>query len=430
MATKIAKTKTIKSKTSTVKTPIKPRVVAKKTTLTPPSFQSTVNTIDHSTLKNIKPKKKKKYPLIGLALMAFLITIIALLVIIYQNKNEWQKFGGNMVNEKINKAIDNLVLPQIVSDKIIANGNYALLPNCWSPEGKKLFVQKNDGENITLEIFDLENNTTTPVAVDQNQADLSLVWLDENSISIGDEIISLVNGENENAPDIAEENINDFQGFSKVISDSKKNDYSVTYKISPNQEYLAYVSEKENHLWVRQKNMDDVAFDLGQINTNENNLPKIQWSKDSQYLIIDQNEVFDAINKKTILPYLENQNDQRKTLLSADQTKFLVIEKLNNQIPKIYLINIEGYKKINILNADNLDLSTKEIAASFSDNSQYLAFALEKQLWLAETKTGKAKILKTADSNYQNIYFSPNSLKIAYTLDSGELGIIEFSWLK
>lgn len=436
MPSKITKTKVnvkitdkkksaIKSKTLT-KMPIKPRVVRKKIELTPPSFQSTVSIPSGFTPKKTNRKNKKKYPLVGLALMAFLVTIISLLFVIYQNKSQWNKFAGNKAEEKITKAVDSLILPEIISDNLIASEKYFLNSNCWSPNGKKLLLLEEDGKNSNYKIFDLKNNTSTAFVLNQNQSNLNLDWLDDNFLLNKNEIIPLTEEDAEDK-EIEQNDINDFEKFEEILSQSLKNKSDLIYQISPNKEYLAYISNDQNHLRLMQKNLENSDFDFGSVRTNQDGtLPKIQWSENSQYLIIGQNEMFDAINKKIILPRMEDQNEKRIVQISPDQTKISVIQKSNDQNVKIYLINIDGYKEKNIFTTK--DSESNLISASFSGNSRYLAFAYKKQLWLAETKTGKAKLLKSLDKNYQSIFFSPDDLSIAYALESGEIGLISLDW--
>jgi len=466
MPSKISKPKTNAKKTAPVKTNVKRKTTTKFSAfnknleITPPSFQSTTNSEIARNKSCCNRKDKKKYPIIGLALIAMLVTIIALIWIINDSQKQFEKFSIDKIEEKIPKANDVIVLPKIVSDTPLATGVFYITGQPWSPDGNKIYLAENGPnmeiglpEYITYHIFDFTTNTTSPTGIKNGLEDLPPIWQENNSLLANKSIYDLADLSKVVSEKVAPVNLEGFELLDEVIyvnknDDSKINDVE-NLSISPNGKWAAFLSAYGSEdifpsytisLFVLPKDAKslDELINFGPVASGVETTPRpLVWSNNSQYLISGKNEIFDVKNNKTVLPRETDSYRRRLTYLSPDQTQALVISNfqdktdqgdyLHEQV-RVYLLDLISGSETSIVSFESANEALNRIDGSYSFDGRHIAYNYQGQLWLAETKTGKTKQLTTVEKIYSSPRFSPDSTKILYYIPNQNIGLIKLNW--
>lgn len=406
------------------------------------------------------PKPGKKiYPKTAAVLLIILFAVGYGYYYAWQLNKKADLESQENINIIVPKASTGFVIPKIISDQIILPGDYLLSQNAWAPDSQNFFAARYIGETEiglpeykTYDIYNFANNTSSISEVKDGIIGPNPEWLDATSLQTQKQILDLTNPEKLMLKVPAKNKIEGFDLLSEVKYTNKntgKSEGDVTnLTISPNGQYAAFLSTYGSNdkyptyavrLFILPKDAKslDEMINLGEVQLGiETAPPYLTWSKDSQYLLSGDNELFNVKENKTVLAF-EGGYHRRLTYFSPDQTKVLVISNFQDKTDqqdylhetiKIFIKDLATGQEILVENFESTDETLNRVDGSFSANGKYVALNLNHQIWLVDAQNGKKKQLTTQENNYQNIRISPDGNKIIYTVPKEGVRLIQLSW--
>ena len=303
-------------------------------------------------------------------------------------------------------------------------------------------------EYETYDIYDFKQATTSPTNIKEDLVTPDPFWLNDDFLVGLNKVANLANFDkiaisNRKAVTLAGFEV--LKKLNDVASAKNLNDLTATINlaISADRSYAAYIQNVSgvNHLFVIAKEAKalDEAVDFGPLHAEvEGMAPALSWSNNNRYLIVGDNEVFDAWQRIAILPYENDAYRRRLTYLSPDQTKALVISifqdrtgqgDYSHETIRIFIKDLASGQEINIISFESpARTNFYAVDGSFSPDENYVTFSKDQQLWLAEVKTGKFRQLTIEAKDYASPRFSPDGSKILYVLPSREVRLMTLDW--
>jgi len=363
--------------------------------------------------------------------------------------------------EQNNKQIINQTQPQnvdsfsVLSDKKLFDGSFYIEYNSWSPSSDKFFVTRYVGmtdiglpEYQTIDIFDLNQKFLGKTNIQDGLVSETPFWINNTTLITKNEIVNINDVKNITFKDNESQTppgynlLEEMKYYNSNTKENEKSLYRLTF--SPDKKFVAffsaYGSEDGNprNLFIMPQGAKSLSelVNFGSVNVAlESSAPIITWSRNGKFLITGNNELFDVINQKDILPGEADGNSHiRRTYLSSDESKVLVISNFqdrrnqqdyDHEIVRIFIKNLSNAQETEILSAEGSEDTITHLDGGFSPDGKFIVFNSNKQLWIANVVTGEKKQLTSEAKNYSQPRWSSDGKKIVYSLPEQEVRLIE-----
>ena len=329
----------------------------------------------------------------------------------------------------------------IQSDNVILEGEYQLKDTTWSPDASKFYVTENVGitdiglpEYITYSIYDTNIETLAETEIKDSIVAGTPTWNGNNQLVTDKKIATLAE-----SIQLTDRTLDEPPGYDLLDEVKYCNPNLETcgkrvdgLSFSPNKKYAAFISPYtaydysmpyDYRLFVLPQgaqSLDELVwFDKVTMGI-EVSEPEFRWSTDSRYLLSGNAELFDMTDKEAIIPF---EGYGKRTLLSPDESKVLVVtaqqdrrdqnDYFHQQI-NVFVKNLSDGSEVQILSTQGDVRETGWVSASFSPDSKYGVYNLNKQLWIFNTETGEKTQLTTESGEYREPRWSTDGNNIIY----------------
>lgn len=375
--------------------------------------------------------------------------------------NSTLKRSVSLSEEQNEKEVVNQIKPQnvnsfsVLSDQKLFDGSFYIKYTSWSPSADKLFMTRSVGmteiglpEYQTIDVFDLNQKFLGKTNIKEGLVSEVPFWNDNNTLITKNETINVSDIKKITFKDSKLQTPSGYNVLEEVKyynPNTKENEKSIgRLTFSPDNKFAAFFSNygsedgDPNHLFVISQGAKSLSelINFGPVSVAlESSLPTIAWSKNGKFLITGDNELFDVINKKAILPSeTDGGYHRRLTYLSPDESKVLVIanfqdrtkqQDYSHETVRIFIKDLVSSQETEILSAEGKENEIVHLDGGFSPDGKYIVLNSNKQLWIANVVTGEKKQLTSEIKNYSQPRWSNDGKKIVYSLPGQEVRLIE-----
>ncbi len=400
---------------------------------------------------------RKKYPIIGVALIFSLLCISIVYYCIWLANMELADFAAEKTREVVRHEVPAFAVPKIVSDDQLLAGDYQLSRAAWAPDSSRFVVSQVDQyleyglpEKVSSYLYDPESNKLIALAekADSLEAAPAPDWIDKNYVGLGGNIFDLTDLTAITSTPAPAENISGFElvkTFTAADPETKKTVSTIlSQALSPDGDYLAIISEADGPVLTiipLGAASVEALINFGRVKALAESAYQLRWSADSRYVFVNDDEVADVKSNLVVLTFLGSSDYaglNRRLIASPDDSQLLLIDYFqdsadaNKTMIRIYFKDPAGGEEKDIISPVAYDMVNAIMpyreSGGFTPDRKYAVFYYDSRLWLADAATGKKEPISAVGHDYYDLRLSPDGNKILYLMPGKEVRMLKFQW--